>query len=144
MALFLQGHPDLVDLRIRGALVLPAKARGTRGAHRSMVIPMTKLKNFSGPPGACAIFLPGSQVHDVEVNTSGEPDGPDWESGFIEAILKSKQEITSIGFNNFHYRHTLFNVIGDKLGGIQRLTLGFTYPDTVSVCLVFALSLAVI
>ncbi|KAF6760589.1 hypothetical protein DFP72DRAFT_882662 [Ephemerocybe angulata] len=135
LAQFLLAHPDLENLRIMGPMVLPAKARGSRGACIAMSIPMTDLKKFAGPPGSCAIFLPGSKVNDVEITTSGNPQGPDWESDFVDAILKSGQPIRAVGFSDFIYRDVMFDLIGERLSNISKLTLGFTETDQVTTVL---------
>jgi hypothetical protein len=134
LALFLAGHTKLEILQIQGSVSLPAKPRGSRGAHRNMVIPMTSLKSFSGPPESCPIFIPGSQVEEIGLGSPGPSRGPDWEKDFAQAILQSNRQIKGLIFAKFHYRNALFDVIGQSFSTVNRLTFSLTEPDQVKVC----------
>lgn len=136
LALFLAGHTKLETLQIQGSVALPAKPRGSRGAHRNMSILMTSLKLFSGPPESCPIFIPGSQVEEVGLHSPGPSRGPDWENDFAQAVLQSKCQVKGLIFARFHYRHSLFDVIGQSFATVNRLTFSLTEPDQVKVCIV--------
>ena len=133
LAHFLLAHPKLETLRIVGEMALPANPRGTKGVYKGMSIPMPSLTTFAGPPGSCRIIIPGSQVQDVLLNTSGVQRDPRWEEDALKAVFSSEQPIKTLGFTHFTYRRALFDVMGQWCGGITRLALGLTEPEQVDV-----------
>lgn len=122
---FILAHPQIKRLGLLGEFKLPEQSKKVKVYHRRMKVEMPSLTQFAGPFDAMSIFLPSSHATEVEVTYGPQSsNSPETEENLIGLLTGPDMAVTSLGFMGFSgFRQTMFNLIGDRLKGLVKLSL---------------------